>query len=62
MYIHSEMLLPDYIALAMLITTFLFIIFILLYGIFDVLGLRLRIRVEGVKLTMKLKVPCPKSI
>mgnify|MGYP000153167907 CR=1 FL=1 len=44
MYIHGEMLLPDYIAIVMLASTLMFLLSATIYAIFDVLGFRLEIR------------------
>ena len=41
MYVHGEMLFPDYVAIALLITTVVFLLSCIVYGIFDVVGFRL---------------------
>jgi len=42
MYVHGELLLPDRIAIALLITAMAFLLSCVIYGVFDVVGVRLR--------------------
>jgi len=38
MYVHNEMLFPDYVAMVLLIATTVFLLSCMVYGVFDVIG------------------------
>ncbi len=42
MYVHGEMLFPDYDAIALLTATIVFLFSCVLYGFFDIAGFRLK--------------------